>query len=144
MDLDLLEGKLEKAFARSRTEEVAGCTLKWRRAPAPLWKYVEEAADADEQELFDEGSLEHWPGSVSDLLGERLVSVLWFLLGRLRADELGCGHPSARLRRARLALPFERDGVVPDGGAGRMLAPGPEPRLRGDDAACQERRPTRF
>ena len=57
MDLALLDGKLEKAFARSSTEVIAAGTLKRRRAPAPLWKHVEEVADADDREQFDDGSL---------------------------------------------------------------------------------------
>jgi hypothetical protein len=76
MDLALLDRKLEKAFARSRTEKIVAGTLKWRKEPAPLWEYVEQVLDAEEREQFD--SLEYWPGSVSELLGERLVDVLGF------------------------------------------------------------------
>ena len=77
MDLALLDKKLEKAFARSRTETIAAGTLKWRKAPAPLWEYVEQVLDEEEREECG-GSLEYWPGSVYELIGEHLVDVLGF------------------------------------------------------------------
>ena len=58
---------------QSRSQDRGG-TLKCRGAPAPLWKYVEQVADADDREQFDEGSLEYWPGSVHDLLSDYRVA----------------------------------------------------------------------
>ena len=78
MDLALLEGKLEKAFAGRNDWRRwdAGGTVVWRKTPAPLWEYVEEVADEDDRDEVGHGSMEEWPGNVSALLDDRLVDVL--------------------------------------------------------------------
>jgi hypothetical protein len=81
MDIGIMERRLARAFT-ARPVEIGDGRIVWRSRPAPLWRYLEEGLDKEERAEY--GPLQHWPGSVMELLDERrqkLLSFYWDGLG---------------------------------------------------------------
>jgi hypothetical protein len=76
MNLKRLEARLTRAFT-AKPQRIGEARIVWRCKPLPLWQHLDDVLEDEEVDEYSE-TLAAWPGSVREVIGERLHDVLSF------------------------------------------------------------------